>query len=781
MVIMKRILSILLLAIAFVNVHAAQKDYEHVKINGLYYYVFTKGKSAGTAFVAPKEPEKCKGYSSKKDLEIPSSVIYKGKEYPIKGIGQWAFYGQKELNSVVIPNTVEIISTQAFSWCTNLLEVTIPNSVRIIEKMAFEYCMNLTKIAVPSAVTKIEYGTFNNCYALKDITMGDNITEIGAYAFGDCKSLEHFTIPSSVKEIQSKTFSDCTKLKISIPSGITKISEFAFYHCTSLQKVCIIPHSVKEIGRGAFWSCNLQEVEILSEDIKLGVYYDVNENEFYGPFGSNTVKKVVCGENVEFMIGRTHESFLNRYNIKQLGVEKNSPVYFSYTDRNAEKILTRHTGNGVVIFAISSETIKRQIDEWQKKKEFETVTQWKQRVTETTRNKKVREIVEDATQKMAKAKSTISILRTIGTYDMDYHILPINTCYGTSYFKVNNLLAEELKEHSRFINLYPTYTLSNDTIAIASLKMEYKGVTLDAEPTVESPKQDLALNLPPLEMNFDTPNKATPETNNIPQNNKIDNTIDINIPRSSGQNDKTFAVIIGNEQYSRVATVPFAQNDAKIFAAYCQKTLGIPEKNIRCYENATYGTLISAIDDIKNICDVYNGNVKVLFYYAGHGIPNEQTSDAYLLPVDADGRNTTVCLSLNTLYKELGNLKAQVCIAFIDACFSGAERGNNMLASARGVAIKSKQGTPEGNLITFSAASGDETAYPYIEKGHGLFTYFLLKKLQETNGNVTLGELGTYVTEMVRQHSITENKKLQTPVMKISTSITSDWKSIKLK
>ena len=68
-----------------------------------------------------------------------------------------------------------------------------------------------------------------------------------------------------------------------------------------------------------------------------------------------------------------------------------------------------------------------------------------------------------------------------------------------------------------------------------------------------------------------------------------------------------------------------------------------------------------------------------------------------------------------------------------------------MLATARGVAIKPKASTPGGNVIVFSAATGDETAYPYDEKGHGLFTYFLLKKLQENKGNVTLGELSAYL------------------------------------
>ena len=766
---MKKVLFILLFVITCVNVAAAQNDYEHVKINGLYYYVYTKGESTGIAYVAPKDPKKGKGYSPAKDLEIPSSVNYKGKEYTVKGIDRCAFFQDKELTSVIIPNTVEVIGTQAFS-CTNLQEIIIPNSVRKIKNSAFENCANLVNITIGNSVTKIETATFQGCCSLKNITMGDNITEIGAWAFSGCKSLEHITMGDNITEIGAYAFSGCKSLEhFTIPSSVKVIKYSTFQNCTSLQKMSI-PHSVEKIEKYAFSGCKLQEIVILNEDIKLELDKNWSNDllsNYIGPFVNCTINTLVYGNT--------------NYPITGYGLDLNTPIYYSATAQNAKKIAARFMGKAAIRFAISEESIIAQIDEWQKKKEFETIAQWKQRVTETTRNKKVQEIVEDATQKMIKRNSSLDILRSIGTYDMDYGILPINTCYGTSYFKINSEIAKELKQSPSQLKLYPTYTLNNDYIAIASLKMEYKGNIWNAEPTVEIQEQDLALNLPPLEMNFDTSKKTTPATKNIPQNKNIDNTIDTNIPSTSGLNDKTFVVIIGNEKYLRVAKVPFAQNDAKVFATYCQKTLGIPEKNIRSYENATYGTLISALDDIKSICDVYNGNIKVIFYYAGHGIPNEQTCDAYLLPVDADGRNTSVCLSLNTLYKELGNLKSQVCIAFIDACFSGAERGSNMLASARGVAIKSKQGTPEGKLITFSAASGDETAYPYIEKGHGLFTYFLLKKLQETSGNVTLGELGTYVTEMVRQHSITENKKLQTPVMKISTSIASDWRSIKLK
>ncbi len=257
--------------------------------------------------------------------------------------------------------------------------------------------------------------------------------------------------------------------------------------------------------------------------------------------------------------------------------------------------------------------------------------------------------------------------------------------------------------------------------------------------------------------------------------------IDTDIPTSATKNNRTFAVIIGNENYQMVAGVPYATNDAKIFAQYCQKTLGLPEHNVRLYTDATYGKMRSAIKDIKSIAAAFTGDISVVFYYAGHGVPNESSKDAFLLPIDADGTDTEVCMSLDYLYKELASLQANHVVVFLDACFSGSKREDGMLASARGIAIKAKSGVPQGNMVVFSAAQGDETAYPNKEKGHGMFTYYLLKKLQDTKGDVTLQDLGNYITKNVSQQSILINGKSQTPSVTASSTLGDTWQNWKLK
>lgn len=253
--------------------------------------------------------------------------------------------------------------------------------------------------------------------------------------------------------------------------------------------------------------------------------------------------------------------------------------------------------------------------------------------------------------------------------------------------------------------------------------------------------------------------------------------VDFYIPIADNVSNHTFAVVISNEKYQMEKPVQYAENDGNTFAEYCKKTLGLPEKNVHFITNATLNNIKHEIKWLEDVIAVYHGDAKVIFYYAGHGIPDEQNKSAYLLPIDGYGSDVTTGYALEDLYKALGSLPSKSVTVFLDACFSGAKRDGDMLASARGVAIKVKQATPVGNIVVFSAAQGDETAYPYKEEEHGLFTYYLLKKLQKTRGNVTLGELSDYIKTQVERQSIVINGKLQSPSFVSTATIANSWKN----
>lgn len=257
--------------------------------------------------------------------------------------------------------------------------------------------------------------------------------------------------------------------------------------------------------------------------------------------------------------------------------------------------------------------------------------------------------------------------------------------------------------------------------------------------------------------------------------------VDVDIPQGATGNENTFAVIFANENYQEEVKVEYALNDGMMFKEYCEKVLGLPEDNVHIRKDATLNNIKAEMSWLQQVAKAYKGEARFIVYYAGHGIPDEASGTSYLLPVDGKGTMLETGYSLKDFYRQLGEIPSSGVTVFMDACFSGSKRGDGMLASARGVAIKAKPQAPQGKMVVFSAAQGDETAYPFKEKEHGMFTYYLLKKLKETSGNVSLGELGQYITEQVSRKSIVSNGKSQTPTIVPSGTMMEGWKDMKLR
>lgn len=272
---------------------------------------------------------------------------------------------------------------------------------------------------------------------------------------------------------------------------------------------------------------------------------------------------------------------------------------------------------------------------------------------------------------------------------------------------------------------------------------------------------------------------TTPEQPSKPK--PVADDVDTRIPKNNITSNNVFAVIIGNEKYDDETDVLYAENDAMMFKEYCQQTLGISEKHIRCITNAGYNDIRKAVNWLQQGLDSYDGEGSAIFYYAGHGIPDEAQKSAYLLPTDGVGSDIGSAYSLASLYEKLSAMPAQAMTVFLDACFSGSKRDGGMMTSARGVALKVKPEEPKGKLVVFTAAQGDETAYPYKAKQHGMFTYYLLKKLQESKGDATLGELADYIIKEVKRQSFDENNRKQTPVVRPSAGVGDNWRKLKLK
>lgn len=254
--------------------------------------------------------------------------------------------------------------------------------------------------------------------------------------------------------------------------------------------------------------------------------------------------------------------------------------------------------------------------------------------------------------------------------------------------------------------------------------------------------------------------------------------VDVDIPTTKVVNDKTFAVIIANEDYQQEQDVPYAIHDGEMFKEYCLKTLGIPEDHIHLVMDATLNNMRFEVDWLSGMLEAHQGEARGVFYYAGHGIPDEVSRNAYLMPVDGYVGNLASGYGLDDLYAQLGLAGADAVFYFMDACFSGATRTGEMMAQSRGVTVNSKAGVLQGKAVAFTAAQGNETAYVYQEKSHGLFTYYLLKKLKETQGDISVGELADYLKAQVTRMSAEDQPKSQHPT---ATGTLEDWRVLKLK
>lgn len=262
----------------------------------------------------------------------------------------------------------------------------------------------------------------------------------------------------------------------------------------------------------------------------------------------------------------------------------------------------------------------------------------------------------------------------------------------------------------------------------------------------------------------------------------VNSDIDLNIPSGKDKRDNTFCVIIANEKYSQKDTpgVKYAQQDGKTFQKYCQNTLGLPSKNIRIANNASYLQMKNLFAWFKQIGEVYGEDAKFIVYYIGHGVPDEK-GNCKLIPSDVSINDIENGFGLKELYETLGTLTSNNVLVLIDACFSGNDRDDVAMLDGthHGVVRKLKQETVSGNVVVLTASSDTETALSYDEKCHGLFSYYLMKKLQETKGDVTFGELYDYVKDRVMKTSVVDKGKKQTPSVFYSDKLVETWRNIK--
>ncbi|MCQ2331266.1 MAG: leucine-rich repeat domain-containing protein, partial [Paludibacteraceae bacterium] len=122
---------------------------------------------------------------------------------PARLIAAGAFYGNKTISRLVIPEGISEIADATFYQCENLQEVVIPQSVTKVGKLAFAECGKLKKATLPKTVTEIGARCFYNCVNLQEQTLNEHIKGIPTACFFACRGLKHIALPGQLEIISS--------------------------------------------------------------------------------------------------------------------------------------------------------------------------------------------------------------------------------------------------------------------------------------------------------------------------------------------------------------------------------------------------------------------------------------------------------------------------------------------------------------------------------------------------------------------------------------------------
>eukprot|EP00980_Cylindrotheca_fusiformis_P002583 scaffold609_cov130-Cylindrotheca_fusiformis.AAC.19 len=157
--------------------------------------------------------------------------------------------------AAAIPTTK--LGEATFHYCTAMQSVELPEGLEVIEPLVFSRCESLTTVKISSSVTTILHKAFARCERLTHVEFAHHghLTTLGRSAFWGCCSIETLRIPPSVISINDDTFRSCSGLKyIELSPTLKRIGSGAFLGCESLEYIKI-PPSVVFLGDHVFQKC----------------------------------------------------------------------------------------------------------------------------------------------------------------------------------------------------------------------------------------------------------------------------------------------------------------------------------------------------------------------------------------------------------------------------------------------------------------------------------------------------------------------------------------------
>ena len=412
---------------------------------------------------------------------------------------------------------------------------------------------------------------------------------------------------------------------------------------------------------------------------------------------------------------------------------------------------------GIPFSIYAKDKMMNNMNEWQRLEPGESVADWEARVNDETFMARL----DGLELRFGAGYLTANQLENpeclLGDYDSLAGTFAVSVREGLREYRLDLMVPAEdtASVRSGWKRARPqfSYFINNDRPAIAGAVFTLPGrkVYEWKNPEYDAAGHHLLLDYDLDDVDFTLPGKIYRETLKYVRDSSVADT-DSRLPDGSGRSTDTYAIVIANEHYLSGESVPYALNDGKIFCEYCRAGLGIPDNNIRFLTDARAEDIRSLESWLDKEARVFNVDTRVIVYYSGKCAVDDGLREVFLLPVDYVTGGVQGGLSLNSMYSRLLNTSADNALFLIDASYGKIDRDGMRSDVFYTPAVDIQTLRPEERMVTFYAAGADEGAYPYPQKRHGLFTYFLLKALQDHPG-ISYGELFDYISANVERVS----------------------------
>ena len=298
----------------------------------------------------------------------------------VEVIGESACWEYAALKELILPKSLERIRYGAFNMCRSLQRIAFSERLKSIEDIAFRECVSLFRLALPTSLTNIGKGAFEECRSLTEVEIPASVETIGANAFSGCTGLVRVRVCNPACRIHPTAFKNCHGLtsfvfegegrdeilhyaygftienetlkdysglaeEVSVPNCVKKIGVSAFRKCSHVTRVTL-GDSVTEIGRFAFEGCtSLCEMDIpASVDCIRGALFKDGTASLKITFGGSSAEWEAMMKQEENIVNLYYDDGYHRGRGLHIKYKEFYPIFYSEHEDFSCEVYCRRDG-----------------------------------------------------------------------------------------------------------------------------------------------------------------------------------------------------------------------------------------------------------------------------------------------------------------------------------------------------------------------------------------------------------------------------------------------------